>query len=102
MVSDLNFKDEIKKRDSVIVLFYASWCPFSRKFLPIFEEHAKRNPQECLSVVIDDIEHLCEEYSLEYYPTIIHFKNGKISKRLDSEHGIGLTEEDFKEFLCQE
>ncbi len=97
--TEISFKDEIQKRDKTIVLFYASWCPFSQKILPIFEEYAKSNPLECLTLMMDDKEHLCDEYSIEFYPTVIFFKKGKIHKRLDSQHGIGLTEKQLKEFL---
>jgi thiol-disulfide isomerase/thioredoxin len=32
--------DLLKSKGGVFVLFYASWCPFSLKFLPIYEKHA--------------------------------------------------------------
>ena len=67
--ADRNTLDnEIRHKERAFVLFYASWCPFSQSFLPIFEEYAKENPQECISVIIDDKPSLCEEYSIEYYP----------------------------------
>ncbi len=30
---------ELKGTDRVFVLFYASWCPFSARFLPIFDKY---------------------------------------------------------------
>jgi thiol-disulfide isomerase/thioredoxin len=91
------FSDAIERKDEAIVLFYASWCPFSQRFLPIFEEYTRSNPRECISVVIDEKPELCEEYSIEYYPTVLLFKKGKVMKRLDAEPGIGLTEKQLKE-----
>jgi thioredoxin 1 len=91
------FDDGIKSKDKALVLFYASWCPFSQRFLPIFEEYAKNNPGECMSVVIDDKPELCEEYAIEYYPTVLMFKKGKIIQRLDAEPGLGLTKKQLKE-----
>ena len=90
-------EDEIRNKDKAVVLFYASWCPFSQRFLPIFREYARSNPQECTSVVVDDNPDLCEEYSIEYYPTVILFKNGKIHERLDSKPGIGLNKKQLEE-----
>jgi thiol-disulfide isomerase/thioredoxin len=29
---------EIEGKDGAFVLFYATWCPFSQRFLPVFEE----------------------------------------------------------------
>jgi thiol-disulfide isomerase/thioredoxin len=52
-------EDVLKSKEKTFVLFYASWCPYSQRFLPIFEDFAKSNPQECMSVVIDDKPDLC-------------------------------------------
>ena len=82
---------EIENKDRAFVLFYATWCPFSQRFLPVFEEYARGNPQECMSVIVDDRPDLCEEYAIEYYPTVLLFKKGKVHKRLDAEPGVGLS-----------
>jgi len=94
------FSDEIKRKDKVFVLFYASWCPFSRSFLPVFEEYARSNPQECMRVVVDEAPELCEEYSIEYYPTVLLFKRGKLCLRIDAEPGLGLTKKQLKELTA--
>jgi len=91
------FGDEIKQKDEAFVLFYATWCPFSQRFLPVFEEYARGNPQECMSVIVDDRPDLCEEYAIEYYPTVLLFKKGKVYKRLDAEPGVGLTKRQLAE-----
>jgi thiol-disulfide isomerase/thioredoxin len=92
-----SFDEEIKNRDTAFVLFYATWCPFSQRFLPIFEEYSKSNPKECLSLVSDEEPDIFEEYDIEYYPTVIMFKKGKVQKRLDSEPGIGLNKKQLKD-----
>jgi thiol-disulfide isomerase/thioredoxin len=94
--------DEISNKDKAYVLFYATWCPFSQRFLPIFAEYSRTNPQECLSIAIDDKPQVCEEYSIEYYPTVILFKKGKMEKRLDSEPGIGLNRKQLGDFAESE
>jgi len=85
------FEEGLRSKERVFVLFYASWCGHSQAFLPIFREYAKRNPDECMSVVIDDKPELCEKYSIDYYPTVLLFKKGKVYKRLDATPGEGLT-----------
>jgi len=85
------FERDLKSKETTFVLFYASWCPFSRAFLPVFEEYAKRNPHQCMSVVVDDKPDFCDKYSIEYYPTVLLFKKGKLEKRLDAAPGEGLT-----------
>jgi thiol-disulfide isomerase/thioredoxin len=89
---------EIENKGRAFVLFYATWCPFSQRFLPVFEEYARGNPQRCMSVIVDDRPDLCEEYSIEYYPTVLLFKKGKVYKRLDAEPEVGLTKKQLTEF----
>ena len=82
----------LKSKDSVIVLFYASWCPFSQEFLPIFEKFAQGKTQSCVRVKIDDKASLCEKYSVEVVPTVLLFEKGVVAKRLDGRPGVGLKE----------
>jgi thiol-disulfide isomerase/thioredoxin len=89
-------ENALKSKEKAFVLFYASWCPFSQRFLPIFEDYAKNNPQECMSVVIDDKPDLCEKYQIDYYPTVLLFKNGAVEKRLDATPGLGLTKKQLQ------
>ena len=91
------FHEKIEDKDKAFVLFYATWCPFSQRFLPIFEEFSKSNPKECLSVIVDEDPDTCEEYAIEYYPTVIMFKKGKVHKRLDAEPGVGLNKKQLKD-----
>jgi thiol-disulfide isomerase/thioredoxin len=91
------FDERIKNNDKAVVLFYATWCPFSQRFLPVFEEYSKKNPKECLRVIVDEEPDLCEEYNIEYYPTVIMFKKGKVHKRLDAEPGVGLNKKQLKD-----
>ena len=83
----------LKSKEKAFVLFYATWCPHSQRFLPIFEDYAKTHPQECISVIIDDKPDLCEKYEIEYYPTVLLFKKGDVEKRLDATPGLGLTKQ---------
>ncbi len=92
------FQEEIKNKDRAFVLFYATWCPYSRRFLPIFEEYSRNKQKECISVIIDDKPDVCEEFGIDYYPTVILFKNGKVYKRLDAEPGVGLNSKQLLAF----
>jgi thiol-disulfide isomerase/thioredoxin len=93
-----NIDHVLEAKEKAFVLFYASWCPFSQRFLPIFEEYAKANPRECISVVIDDRPDLCDKYEIEYYPTVLFLQKGKVSKRLDATPGEGLTKKQLAKF----
>jgi len=89
---DYNLNEALKTKDRVFVLFYASWCPFSRRFLPIFERFAQNNPQSCLRVKIDDKATLSEKYAVDVVPTVLLFDKGVVAKRLNGAPGAGLEE----------
>jgi thioredoxin 1 len=85
-------EEVLESKGRVFVLFYASWCPFSRMFLPIFEKYAQDNPQNCLRVKTDDKAKLCKKYAVDVVPTVLLFEKGKVAKRLDGTPGAGLNE----------
>lgn len=89
----------LKSKDKVFVLFYATWCPFSLQFLPIFEKHAERKGRNCVRVTIDDKASLFDKYKVEYMPTVIFFEKGKPSKRLDATPHVGLSERQLLDLL---
>ena len=93
-----NIEDVLKSKDRTFVLFYASWCPFSQEFLPVFEEYSKANPHECISVVVDDKPDICDKYAIEYYPTVLLLEKGQVNKRLDATPGAGLTKKQLAKF----
>jgi len=85
----------------VFALFYASWCPFCRAFLPIFKQHAQRNVEDkfLLVKVDDETNPLWEKYEIDVVPTVILFKSKKVSRRLDGTLGVGLNERQLEQFL---
>lgn len=93
--------DKLRSKDKAFVLFYASWCPFSQKFLPTFEKFAQHKTDACLSIKTDNKTSLCEKYSVEVVPTILFFKKGKVAKRLDGVPGAGLNENMLADFASR-
>jgi len=91
--------DLLKSRDGVFVLFYASWCPFSLGFLPIYEKHAAGRERRFVRMTLDGNEDLFDEHGIQVYPTVIFFKAGKIHKRLDGKHLAGLKEKQLTELI---
>ena len=98
----INVFDRIREKDEVFALFYANWCGFSRRFLPIFDEFSENNPDICLSIEISEDPLICEKYSIKYYPTVILFEKGNVKKRLDSKPGIGLNKKQLQELSKKE
>lgn len=100
-VNDPN--DLIKALDEserVIALFYASWCPFCQRFLPVFLQQAEQAGRTFL-LVKDDQEAMAGPYSVKIYPTVLYFEKGAVSKRLDGAPHVGLDEKQLTEFIGQ-
>ncbi len=91
----------LKMHPRVIALFYASWCPFCRSFLSVFNKQAQNLGKDIyMKVQIDEDENpIWETYSLNAVPSIILFNNGTVAKRLDCKMGMGLNEQQFKKWL---
>jgi thioredoxin 1 len=92
---------QLKSNKKIIALFYASWCPFCRRFLSTFDKYSQKpNFALFIRVNMDDNDNpLWEEYDLEAVPSVIFFENGKVSKRLDCEMGAGLNEDKLNAWL---
>ena len=90
--------------EGVFVLFYASWCPFCIRFLPVYEERAGRREQSFFRFPLDGNEPVFEAFAVNVYPTVIFFKGGKPVRRLDGKAGAGLdhTELDGLIEVCRE
>jgi len=97
--SDL--ESQLQKNKKILALFYASWCPFCVRFLPIFNKNSsKQDVDLVLRVKVDDYDNpLWDDYSIETVPTVIFFDEGNVSRRLDGRFGYGLGEQQLKEWL---
>ncbi len=96
---DLN--NILAKTEKVLVLFYASWCTYCTRFVPVFDAKIKGSQQtHVIHVLLDDYDNpLWDDYDIEAVPTIIFFENGKINKRLDGRSGVGLNEKQLNVWL---
>jgi thioredoxin-like negative regulator of GroEL len=92
----------VASRDKLMVLFYASWCPFSRAFLSTCRKHASGGAFDYARIVVDDDHPLTEKYAIEVYPTVLFFEKGKLVRRLDGVYHRGLSQDQFEDFarLC--
>jgi thiol-disulfide isomerase/thioredoxin len=95
----LDFDCVLRSGKGMFALFYADWCPYSMAFLPYFKKHAEVKGRNCVRVTIDDKESLFDKYNVEYMPTVIYFKDGKVANRLDSQPHVGLTEKQLLDLL---
>ncbi len=97
---EFDLEKALKNKPKIFVLFYATWCPFSQRFLPIFARRAESS-QLCMRVITDDKAALCEKYSVDIVPTVLLFEQGAVKKRLDGEPGAGLSEAKLIKLLAE-
>jgi thioredoxin 1 len=95
-------ESQLKKNKRVLALFYGSWCPFCRSFLPVFDRNAAKQSffNFAIRVKVDDYDNpLWDEFCIEAVPTVIFFEEGKVCRRLDGRLGQGLSEKQLNEWL---
>ena len=92
------FEKSLTEGTKLIVLIYASWCPFCRTFIPVFKRYTECNPHLFL-MLQDDEEKMATRYAVDIYPSVLYFENGTMTKRLDGVPGKGLDEEQFALFI---
>jgi thiol-disulfide isomerase/thioredoxin len=93
-----DLEQALQQKDRVITMVYASWCPYCRRVLPVFEKKAREEPRHLL-LVADDEEHVADLYGIDVFPTLILFEKGLVVKRLDGKPGIGLTDKQITDFI---
>ena len=77
-----NFESEVLNCDkTVLVDFWATWCGPCRMIAPIVEEIAQEYAESVKvgKVNVDEERELAINYRIESIPTIMIFKNGKMT-----------------------
>ena len=92
---------ELSKNKHILVLFYATWCPYCVRSVPNFNKKAvSLGFQNIIHVLLDDYDNqLWDDFDIPAVPTIIYFEDGKVSKRLDGKLGSGLSEREFNVWI---
>ncbi|MBQ6453968.1 MAG: thioredoxin [Coriobacteriales bacterium] len=82
-VTTKNFEDEVlKAEDTVLVDFWATWCPPCRKQAPVLVEFAIAHPEiKVCKVNTDEEPALAQRFAIEAIPTLMIFKNGVAVKQ---------------------
>jgi thioredoxin 1 len=85
-----DFEQAIASEGGVFVLFYAAWCPFCQRFLPVFEDFSRRRGDGFFRMEREGHISLFDAYGVQVYPTVLFFRSGKVVLRLDGVSGRGL------------
>jgi thioredoxin-like negative regulator of GroEL len=89
------FSEELLENEKILaVVFYASYCPFCKKFSKILEKYYFKE-KICFAKadISDDNNPYWSRYSVEVVPTIIVFRGKKVVDRCDGILGKGIDEE---------
>ena len=99
--NELDLDTQLRTNEKVLVLFYATWCPFCKSLVPFFDKKAANlNAISVIHVLLDDYDNpLWDNYSIEAVPTVIFFEENKVCRRLDGKSGIGLNEKQLTAWL---
>ena len=74
------FENEIKE-GLVVVDFYADWCGPCQMLAPVLEELDKETSIKIVKINVDEIPDLARQFRVMSIPTLMLFKDGKLSKK---------------------
>lgn len=81
---------------TLLVVYYADWCGFSRAFFPTFEDRAHELPVPAAAVNLSSPKDpLWKAHDVTHVPTIVLYQEGEEARRVDGHPGRGLKREDL-------
>ena len=90
----------IESKGKYLVLFFADWCPYCKKFKPAFEKYEGKLSYKIVGAKVNEDENpLWDIFKIESIPTMIAFDSGEIVNRKDGARGVGLTSADMESIV---
>lgn len=99
------FEEKVLQSDkTVLVDFWAIWCPPCRMMAPVLEAAAKKLDEKLDVVKLDveasdDNKALAQHYEIRGIPNMKVFKNGTVVKELVGARPQHVLEDELKDFL---
>ncbi len=97
------FKAQVlEAAEPTVALFWATWCPFCRRYKPEFDKLAAKWPWRFAAVYLDDESNpLWDDYNVEVVPTLALFRGGKLVDRQDGILGYGIDRKATDGFVAR-
>ena len=97
--NERELREAVGSGGDAYVLFYAEWCPFCLRFLPRFEALGDNGGGNFFRIRLAGNTPLFDEFGVEIYPTVLRFRSGQVTGRLDGARGRGLSEGRLRQFV---
>jgi thioredoxin-like negative regulator of GroEL len=89
--------------ETTLVMFRADWCPFCRKFWPVFESYESAAGRAGIrlaeALVNEDENPMWDRFRIEAVPTLVAFRGRKEMARRGAKPGVGLAKADLDSIL---
>ncbi len=84
IANEKDFEELVKSVDTVLVDFYATWCPPCKMLSPVLEKVAKKLDENYLivKVNVDECEEIAKKFGIMSVPTMAFLYEGEERKRL--------------------
>lgn len=75
----MTYDEAINSTSTVLVEFYASWCPHCKRMMPIVEQIKEllQGQVDVYQLEIDENKELADQQGVESIPTFIVYRNGQ-------------------------
>jgi thioredoxin 1 len=93
-------REVLQAEGPIVVAFWAEWCPFCRRFRPLFESASSARGERFAIVRLDSEDNpLWDRYAVAVVPTVAMFRGGRLAARKDGVLGRGINGTDLAAFL---
>lgn len=82
----------LNRPGTYIVCFGAAWCPITRRFVPRFvRERGRLEGTLAIADITDRSSPLWETFCIRITPSIVVFRDGRETRRVDGKRFFGVT-----------
>lgn len=84
--------ERIEDERPLVVLYYADWCGYCARFLPLFQDRAARADVDVVAVDLSSYDHpFWDEHGIDVVPSVIAFQGGRPVAAAMGHYGVGVT-----------